>query len=235
MGKYETDKDPARAQDLTSEKPDPGNAATNPREGDPDFLVDASRVYVSENSDIDNKLGLGEIHATPFENEVNPQSGPSVAIKSDHIRIIARQVPNESVKGKLPAKFENVGAKGTIRIVKEGDKNVDLATITIESDGTIQISGSKIFLGRNSADGGEGGGPGPGESQPYVKYKQLEDLWNATMDAMTNFCDKILTHTTPGYGSPSLQINQAATDLKGKITSLKSDIETVKSSRIFGE
>lgn len=235
LGKFETDKDPAKTQDPDNGNPDPGNSRTNPGEGDPDFLVDASRIYISENSEIDKKLGLDEIYASPFENEVIPQVGPSIAIKSDHVRIVARQVPNSFIEGKLPPKFEDFGARGTIRIVKEGDKDNDLATITIDSDGTIQISGPKIFLGRSTSDGGEGQGPGPGESQPYVKYKQLEDLWNSTMDAMSNFCDTILTHVTPGYGSPSIQINQAATDLKGKISTLKSDISKVKSNRIFGE
>jgi hypothetical protein len=56
------------------------------------------------------------------------------------------------------------------------------------------------------------------------------------MDELNKFCDSLLTHVTPGYGSPSPQINKAAQDLKAAIESnLKSDIETVKSERIFGE
>ena len=63
---------------------------------------------------------------------------------------------------------------GSVRIVKEGNKDEDLATIVLLPDGTIQISGSKIFLGRSTKDAGIGGGPGPGEMQPYVKYQELE-------------------------------------------------------------
>lgn len=242
FGKFETDKDPGQTQDLDKDKlenggsiPKPGNAKTNPTEGDPDFLVDASRVYVSSNTEIDKKLGLDKISPKGFEKKFEPQSGPAVAVKSDHIRIVARKLPLQAVNSSLlPEKFG--AAAGSIRIVKEGDPDKDLATIIIEADGTIQISGSKIFLGRAKDDGGAGTGPGPGESQPYVKYKQMEDLWRETMDTLVTFCDTVLTHVTPGYGSPSPQLNKAAADLKAKISSkLKTDIETIKSKRIFGE
>ena len=240
---FETDKDPGQTQDRNTEEDrgdmgapaDPGNEYTNPSEGDPDFLVDASRVYVSEKSDIDNKLGLKDIRADGFSGPVEPvPASPCIAVKSDHIRIIARKVPNPSVEGKLPPKLES--AEGTIRIVKEGDPKDDLACIYIESDGTIQITGKKIFLGRTPDDDGAGNGPGDKESQPYVKYQELEDLWNDTMTELDKFCQTLLTHVTPGYGAPSPQITQAATDLKSAIaSSLKGDIANVKSERIFGE
>ena len=91
-------------------------------------------------------------------------------------------------------------------------------------------------MGRTPDDGGTGTGPGPGEAQPYVRYKQLEDLWIETMNTLDAFCDTVLTHVTPGYGSPSPQLNKAAVDLKTKISGkLKKDIETLKSQRVFGE
>ena len=56
------------------------------------------------------------------------------------------------------------------------------------------------------------------------------------MDALTAFCDTVLTHTTPGYGAPSIQLNQAVTELKTQIeSSLKGSISNVQSERIFGE
>tara|TARA_R110000824_G_scaffold60853_5_gene162368 strand:+ start:30210 stop:31847 length:1638 start_codon:yes stop_codon:yes gene_type:complete len=239
----ETDKDPGQTQDRNTDEEngddgapaDPGNSLTNPSEGDPDFLVDASRIYVSEKTDIDNKLGLSEIRADGFGGPFEPvESSPCIAVKSDHIRIIARKVPNPAVEGLLPTKFES--AEGTIRIVKEGDPKDDLACIYIESDGTIQITGKKIFLGRTPDDDGAGNGPGDKESQPYVKYQELEDLWKDTMKELNKFCQTLLSHVTPGYGAPSPQIIQAATDLKSAIaSSLDPDIENVKSERIFGE
>ena len=237
LGKFETDKNPGETQDKNAEEangkaapPKPGNLKTNPSEGDPDFLVDAARIYVSENSDIDNRLGLAEIKAKGFDRDYESvEPSPCVAVKSDHVRIVARQVPISKTEGKLPDKFES--ANGTIRIVKEGDPDKDLAVIYIESDGTIQISGSKIFLGRQSGDGGKV----DGEEQPYVRYKELEELWGKTMDELDKFCQTLLKHVTPGYGNPSPQILQAATDLVGQIPTLKSDIEKLKSERIFGE
>ena len=166
----------------------------------------------------------------------NPKTNPSEGDPDflvDHIRIVARNLPTKAYENKLPPKLENV--KGTIRIVKEGDPDKDLACIYIEADGTIQISGSKIFLGRQKADGGNGKGPGDGEAQPYVRYSDLEKLWQDTMTALDSFCQTLSTHVTPGYGAPSPQINQAASTLKSKVASLKTQIEEVKSERVFGE
>ena len=102
-------------------------------------------------------------------------------------------------------------------------------------DGTIQISGSKIYLGRSTEDGGTGGGPGPGESQPYVKYQDVENIWNALVTALEGFCNTMNTHVTPGYGSPSPQIIQAVGKLITDLAPIKTDITNVKSERIFGE
>ena len=95
------------------------------------------------------------------------------------------------------------------------------------------------FAGRHPDDGGNPGeteGPGEGQSQPYVRYSDLEKLWQDWMDEMSTFCDTLLKHTTPGFGAPSPQILTAATQLKSKISgTLKKQIETVQSERIFGE
>lgn len=200
-----------------------------PPEGDPDLARDCSRVYVSMNTNGDKNFGISN---ESVENSMSTgidasiedaDESPYVVMKSDEVRIIATKNEDEDING-------------TIRIVKQGTKDDDLATICLLSDGTVQISGSKIYLGRSTDDGGAGGGPGAGESQPYVKYQDLEDVWNAFMDEMSTFCDTVLTHTTPGYGAPSPQLNQAVTELKANIASThKPDIANVKSERIFGE
>lgn len=241
---FETDKNPQESQDRDAESddtveghspPDLGNLKSNPSEGDPDFIVDASRIYISEKTDIDNRMGLDKIVAKGFAADYKPvEASPCVAVKSDHVRIVARHLPNKAYDSEiLPPKFKD--AAGTIRIIKEGDPDKDLACIYIESDGTVQISGSKIFLGRNTTDGGRGQGPADGESQPYVRYSDLEKLWQDTMGALDEFCQTLSTHVTPGYGAPSPQISQAASALKGKVATLKTQIEEVKSERIFGE
>ena len=198
-------------------------------EGDPDLIRDCSRIYVSMKTSGDQNFGISNTNvedsmATGFDAAIeDADDAPYVVIKSDEVRLIAR-------------KDEDNDINGSIRIVKQGTKNDDLAAIVLLPDGTIQISGSKIYLGRSTSDDGVGGGPGEGKSQPYVKYQELEDLWNAFMDEMSEFCDTLLTHTTPGYGAPSIQLNDAATTLKTNIESThKPDIENVKSERIFGE
>lgn len=51
-------------------------------EGDPDFELDLSRVYVSMKTDVDGAFQVN------FSSRVEP--GPAVVIKTDHIRLIAR-------------------------------------------------------------------------------------------------------------------------------------------------
>lgn len=198
-------------------------------EGDPDFKDDASRIYVSMGSSIDTKLGISEQKPiVPGESSPRAEvvSAASIAIKSDQIRIVSRK------------DLDN-GINGSIYILKEGDKSSsgDHACISILDDGSICISGNKIFIGRSDNDGGTADGPSdaPGTSQPYVKYKQLEDLLNKVMDDVTSFCNTLLTHVTPGYGAPSPQINTAATTLIQNMTARKTEIASLKSSRIFGE
>ena len=205
------------------------NIADHPPEGDPDLVRDCSRVYVSMKTSGDKNFGISnesvsDSMSTGIDTAIEDvDDSPYVVMKSDEVRIIATKNEDEDVNG-------------TIRIVKQGTKDDDLATICLLSDGTVQISGSKIYLGRSTDDGGAGGGPGTGESQPYVKYQDLEDVWNAFMDEMSTFCDTVLKHTTPGYGAPSPQLNQAVTELKANIASThKPDIANVKSERIFGE
>ena len=179
--------------------------------------------YLDKNFGISNSLVPGSM-STGFDSEINDiNESPYVVLKSDQIRIISR-------------KDEENDINGSVRIVKQGNKNEDLASVVLLPDGTVQIGGSKIFIGRPPADGGAGGGPGPGESQPYVKYQDLENIWNAFMDELTSFCDTLNTHTTPGYGAPSPQIIAAAAKLKASISSThKPSIAQVKSERIFGE
>lgn len=240
-GVFETDKNVATLQEEAISK-SKGNFKTNPQEGDPDFLIDASRVYVSSKSEIDKMLNTGlNGTAKAFENPIEDKVGATVSLKSDHVRIVARKSGATGSPDDIGN--ENPPTNGTIRIVKEGDPSSDLATITIEADGTIQISGSKIFLGRKTDDGGAGTGPGPGESQPYVLYQQLEDLLTKTYDDLKSFVQKLQanfsSNTTPGFGGPNPALIKSAADecaqLIAAIDTRKSEIETLKSARIFGE
>lgn len=233
----EVNKNPQESGDEES------NRLSYPNEGDPDFYCDAARITVSQGSAVDSNYNIdqpGETLPTLIGEEddyvlVTKDYPSSVVAKADEIRLIARKfdagVPLDS-----PASAPEIN--GTIRIIKEGLPDEDLAAIILFSNGTIQISGNKIFLGRAVDDGGLGednSGPGEGSSQPYVKYQQLEDLLNATMQNVQSFCDTLLGHVTPGYGAPSIQVNQAAAKLKADMSSRMSEIQNIKSERIFGE
>lgn len=244
---YEVDKNVATQQD-TTEFLKKGNLKTNPQEGDPDFLLDASRVHVTSNMKVDSVLGTGPSGvATNFDSPIQDKTGPAIVVKSDHIRIVARKNKIQKSEGKEPDDVSNQISNGTIRIVKEGNKKEDLASIVIESDGTIQISGKKIFLGRQSSDGGEGTGPGDseaaGNSQPYVKYKELETLLEKTYDNLIKFVQDLqqnfLKNTTPGFGGPNpALLASAAKECTQFITAAKkrkSEIKKIRSKRIFGE
>ena len=117
-------------------------------------------------------------------------------------------------------------------IIKEGDKPGDAASIYLLPDGTIQISGKKVQIGRGTADEGK---KTDGDGQPYIMYQELEKLWEDLMAEIDKFATTASGNTTPGYGAPSPQIAQAATELKAGAAALKPRISEVKSKRIFGE
>ena len=215
-------------------------SATFPTDGDVDFAVDASRLYVSMKTDGDKNFALtNEFQRMPaavVTGSIQPASGSAYIIaKSDEIRIIARRQDTDEY-------FEDIGnpaINGSIKIIKEGKADDDLAAVILQPDGTVQISGSRIFLGRHPDDGGvdesQSGPDDALQAQPYVRYQQLEDLLNAVMDNIEAFCDTLNTHVTPGYGNPSPQILEAAATLKADIATRRGEIATLKSSRIFGE
>lgn len=214
------------------------------KQGDVDFAVDASRLYVSMQTDGDYNFALlntltGSVARMPasiVSGSIQPASGSAYVIaKSDEIRIIARK----QLEDEYYPDIGNPEINGSIKIIKEGTKDGDLAAVVLQPDGSIQISGSRIFLGRHPEDGGlEESEAGPEDAthvQPYVRYQQLEDLLNAIMDNIDAFCDTLNTHVTPGYGNPSPQILDAAATLKSDIASRREEIVSLKSERIFGE
>ena len=216
----EVDKNPASYTNDSARSSIAWNRLDRPQEGDPDFLTDASRIYVSMNASADTSFNIGSNVISPiFEGEISDMAGPFIVLKSDEVRIIARK------------ETERQEINGSIRIVKEGTVGEDFASIYLLPDGTVQITGSKIYIGQPE----QGSGPGEKGSEPYVKYSELEKLLEKTYDAIDQFCQKLLTHVTPGYGSPSPQINMGATELQTQILQRKQEIVNLKSTRVFGE
>lgn len=219
--KLETDKNPASYINDPHRSSIESNRLDRPQEGDPDFLTDASRIYVSMRTNGDANFNVtSDIVYPAFEGDItNVENSPFVIVKSDEVRIIARK------------ETERDTINGGIRLIKEGALNDDLAVIYMMPSGIIQISGNKIYMGQPD----QGNGPGEKKSEPYVKYSELEALLTKWFDNINDFCQKVLTHTTPGYGAPSIQLNQAVTTLQTEASTRKSEIEKLKSTRIFGE
>tara|TARA_Y100000590_G_scaffold378922_1_gene446236 strand:+ start:143 stop:1471 length:1329 start_codon:yes stop_codon:yes gene_type:complete len=246
-GYQETDKSPVEAASTEEAE----NRLDNPSEGDPDLMHDASRIYVSMKTNGDANFGIssetGSMVAPYGEHTIDDiEDAAFIVAKSDEVRIIARKTGEEP-----PTGYPEIN--GSIRIIKEGDPSDDMATILLLPDGTIQISGSKIFLGRTEdpdggiaaadADSGTSSGPGPGNSQPWVKYEQLDNLLTATMENIKQFALDLQTNfssnSTPGYGAPNPSLTASASaecqTLQDDMDDRIAQINTIKSERIFGE
>lgn len=193
----------------------------NRAEGDPDFYLDASRVFVSMKSKVDERLLLKEsIPVLAMDEQPEDIEAAAVAIKSNEIRVVARH-------------------DGSIRIVKEKEEEETGASIIILPDGSIHITGEKIILGKTKDEGGHVQGKEgpyePGNMQPYIKFSVMKEYLEELHASIDKFIDTTLTHTTPGYGAPSPQLNKAVADLKADMAANKPKIEELQSERIFGE
>jgi hypothetical protein len=149
-------------------------------EGDPDFYYDAARLYVSMKTIVDDALSLKNyIPILPSQDtQKDFVTGSAVFAKADHIRLVAR-------------KDDEINVNGTIKIIKEGHVNKELAgdlpldgcSISLLEDGAIHVAGQKIFLGLSTKDTQVeetwiGGGEKPlGLTQPYVKFQELKQLF----------------------------------------------------------
>lgn len=172
-----------------------------PAEGDPDFEHDAARIYVSMSSNPDAAFFIGEpgttmpsIFAEDGEDILdieadNVTSQPSaIVLKSDELRIIARKQDSDLD----PDHPGGASMNGSIRLIKEGVPDDDLAMISLLKDGTIQISGKRIFLGRTPDDGGRGGGTADGESTPFMRYDEFTQWADAFAESLQTALDSIV-------------------------------------------
>lgn len=183
-----------------------GNVSMDVPEGDPDFINDAARVYVSMKMNSDDLLGLNDYcpvqvakpGASNAGNNI-PESKESstVLLRADEIRIVARKDDERSING-------------SIRIVKEGKRDdvngSGSATIMIQPDGTIVIDGPKILIGGGQLIGDHGSGNqvsiGLDATEPLILGKELETRLGNFMDAVIEFLGIAENHTHPGFPGP---------------------------------
>lgn len=187
----ETDKNPVGLG--VSDKSD--NRLDSPSEGDPDFLNDASRIYVSMNTLPDINFGIEYPQIPPagdsntgidvdiLKEKVDGIGQASIVIKSDEIRIIARQDLEKDPK-----------IQGSITLIKEGNPDNEggegRGIITIRPDGVIMIDGPKIVIGSGIEKApGQGSQVSIGlgaNNEPMVLGQQLVDLLTEFADTLNN-------------------------------------------------
>ena len=117
-----------------------------PKEGDPDIVNDRSRVMVTQRIFPDDALEISDYNATNFGVSDSLAGDGAVIIKSDKIRIIARQDVEIIVTG---------GAKDNSGNLIENTDNKLFSTIIIKSNGDIVFKPSDngfIKFGDDTAD-----------------------------------------------------------------------------------
>ena len=259
---HETDKNLTISEPANSTKK--SNTKTDACEGDPDFVNDAARLYMTIESNPDEQFNITPKNIpTGFKTIPEPKKNVAASVvKADEVRIIARKTGLDSQKDSEMSgpNADKNKTNGSIRLIKEGKLDEDAASIYLLPDGTIQISGNVIFLGR--ADGVDKGsdsltaGEGPGKSEPYLRYSDFE-IWadgliDAVNTAFANAQSAINANGTamnsagsggssggssPGYGGPNSPLGSAFGNLIGpdgmsyKHASDKSAIDKFKSKQ----
>lgn len=205
--------------------PELNNKKDNPIEGDPDYIRDSSRLYLSMNTDGDTLFNLSGNIPEPFvESADDITSSPFAVMKSDEVRIIAR-------------KDEENDINGSVRIIKEGTVGGDQVALLMLPDGTAQLDADVIYLGRPG-----GSGPGPRGSEPYIKFSeyksQLEELIGIVETLLTDYnLAFAVPVAAPGTPHPGLTGQGVAANGKAtaSLGALRLKIDNAKSNRIFGE
>ena len=178
---YETDKNIEVADSSKS------NVKTDACEGDPDFINDAARMYLTMKSNPDEEFAIiPDNIPTAFATEPEPAEEVSAAVvKADHVRVVARKTGLDPQKD-FEMAGDNVAEEinGSIRIIKEGILDDDAASIYLLPDGTIQVSGKAIYIGRTSDDGGKEDGSGEKGSEEWMRMSDFEKYMDGLIDAI---------------------------------------------------
>jgi len=138
-------------------------ADENKEEGDPDFALDLSRVYVSMSTDADGNFAIN------FASKESP--GPATVVKTDHIRLIARKTVKMLVQPEADApESECAGVlikdgdvifipskKGYIKLGKNATKAILTNPAATPAGGTVKALPITSTIGSQHGKGGENG------------------------------------------------------------------------------
>jgi len=237
---YETNKNPSLLNSEVS------NRNVNVSEGDPDFLADASRVYLTMDSDADKDFalvypkvpGVGESNEGKEINKKKPIHAATVVTKADEIRIIARQIePKKSGGGEA-------GINGSIKIVKEGladnEEGKGRACIIMQPDGVIMIDGPKVVIGSGiEKENGKGAqlSIGLGATEPLVLGNELDKRLVQICDVLDAIIDQFIQHIHPTGVGPSGPPNPPVpgnlqtlwSNSDGDVQTIRNEIKLIKS------
>lgn len=191
----------------------------SPIEGDPDFGFDASRIYISSYCEIDNEFSLipnypkiplvvtADVGSVP-----EASKGASVVLKSDNLRLVARQ----HVAANFFARSNAEDVNGSIRLVKEGTRDDDghstidglgASMISLESDGTVMIDGATVVIGTGREVSNAEGDQiflGAGATEPIILGNLMTNLLSDFFTELQNWLSlKYDSHIHPTGTGPS--------------------------------
>jgi len=187
----------------------------NPREGDPHFKEDMSRIYVSMHTEVDNKFYPVDNYGLLYL-DVEDRAGPTISMRTNNFRIYGRE-------------------DGDIRIIHEGDGATTQSSIILHPDGKITISGDHIILGRKDANN-DTDHAGDYSAQPWVKYSNLYDYFEEFHDILDQFMRAVQVNRSPGHFQTDVVLKNAASKFNSAQKSLfQNKIKLIQSERIWGE
>ena len=225
----ETDKNVGLDTDIAGD----GGHLIDAAEGDPDFVHDASRVFVSMKSVPDDLLhpegynypktvASGDPNNTEIVTEF-AQPSASIIVKSDEVRIVARKkLVDDPITG-------SPEINGSIKIIKEGVEDEDQACIMMQPDGTILIDSPKVVItgGGLAGTAAHGAGTqlslGRGATEPIVLGHELVGVLTAIINVLDNHIHPSAAGpTSPRSGGyPTIAPNGGFTNKSSDVTDLQ--------------
>jgi hypothetical protein len=187
------------------------NKLDKPVEGDPDFVHDASRLYVSMNTAGDKNFNSTEILPSFMKDNHSVKDvddAPFIIAKSNEIRIISRHTKPENGRKE---------EKGSIRIIREDSDGKKVCSLVMTSDGKILIDAEKIVIGDGRND------------QIFLGDKATEAavLGDTLVTLLSNFCSTA-SASVGNLGAPIASLVAACNTLSAQLEQIKSSVTKVK-------